>query len=77
MMPGMAPPGPPGAYMPPYMQPMPYPPGMPPPNGMFLLLLVWILIEDNAHSHLFPCDGTDAAYVLSYLGIACDFHGLH
>lgn len=35
MMPGMAPPGPPGAYMPgPFMQPMPYPPGMPPPNGM-------------------------------------------
>ena len=37
MMPGMAPPGPPGAYMPgPYMQPIPYPPGMPPPNGMFI-----------------------------------------
>ncbi|PPQ94475.1 hypothetical protein CVT25_001108 [Psilocybe cyanescens] len=36
MMPGMAPPGPPGAYMPgPYMQPMPYPPGMPPPNAMY------------------------------------------
>lgn len=35
MMQGMAPPGPPGAYMPgPYMQPIPYPPGMPPPNGM-------------------------------------------
>ena len=34
MMPGMAPPGPPGTYMPgPFMQPMPYPPGMPPPNG--------------------------------------------
>jgi hypothetical protein len=34
MMPGMPPPGPPGAYIPgPYMQPMPYPPGMPPPNG--------------------------------------------
>ena len=34
MMQGMPPPGPPGAYMPgPYMQPMPYPPGMPPPNG--------------------------------------------
>jgi hypothetical protein len=34
MMPGMAPPGPPGAYMPgPFMQPMPYPPGMGPPNG--------------------------------------------
>jgi hypothetical protein len=33
-MPGMAPPGPPGAYMPgPFMQPMPYPPGMGPPNG--------------------------------------------
>ncbi|KAI0250212.1 hypothetical protein BJV78DRAFT_1283349 [Lactifluus subvellereus] len=32
MMPGMAPP-PPGAYMPgPFMQPMPYPPTMPPPN---------------------------------------------
>jgi hypothetical protein len=35
MMPGMAPPGPPGAYMPgPFMQPMPYPPGMP-PNAMY------------------------------------------
>jgi hypothetical protein len=34
MMPGMPPPGPPGAYMPgPYMQAMHYPPGMPPPNG--------------------------------------------
>lgn len=33
-MPGMAPPGPPGAYMHgPYMQPMQYPPGMPPPTG--------------------------------------------
>jgi hypothetical protein len=33
MMPGMPPP-PPGAYMPgPFMQPMPYPPGMVPPNG--------------------------------------------
>src|ERR1700721_3047349 len=32
MMPGMPPP--PGAYMPgPFMQPMPYPPGMVPPNG--------------------------------------------
>ncbi|GLB40447.1 putative lsmAD [Lyophyllum shimeji] len=36
MMPGMAPPGPPGPYMPgPYMQPMQYPPGMPPPNAMY------------------------------------------
>ncbi|KAJ7227180.1 hypothetical protein GGX14DRAFT_418480 [Mycena pura] len=35
MPPGMAPPGPPGAYMAPYMQPMPYPPGMPPPNAMY------------------------------------------
>ncbi|KAG6842298.1 hypothetical protein C0991_010586 [Blastosporella zonata] len=36
MMPGMAPPGLPGGYMPgPYMQPMPYPPGMPPPNAMY------------------------------------------
>ncbi|KAF9468085.1 hypothetical protein BDZ94DRAFT_1318189 [Collybia nuda] len=36
MMPGMAPPGPPGTYMPgPYMQHMPYPPGMPPPNAMY------------------------------------------
>ncbi|TFY52326.1 hypothetical protein EVG20_g10598 [Dentipellis fragilis] len=35
MMPGMAPP-PPGAYMPgPYMQHMPYPPSMPPPNGQW------------------------------------------
>ncbi|KAJ6513285.1 hypothetical protein C8R45DRAFT_891327 [Mycena sanguinolenta] len=32
MPPGMVPPGPPGAYMAPYMQAMPYPPGMPPPN---------------------------------------------
>ncbi|KAJ7364010.1 hypothetical protein DFH08DRAFT_838071 [Mycena albidolilacea] len=33
MPPGMVPPGPPGAYMGgPYMQAMPYPPGMPPPN---------------------------------------------
>ena len=33
-MQGMGPPGPPGAYMPgPYMQPMQYPPGMPPPTG--------------------------------------------
>ncbi|KAM6504527.1 hypothetical protein JOM56_001470 [Amanita muscaria] len=32
MMPGMAPPGPPTAYLPgPFMQHMPYPPGMPPP----------------------------------------------
>ena len=37
MMQGMPPPGPPGAYIPgPYMQPMPYPPGMPPPNGTHL-----------------------------------------
>ncbi|KAJ7127004.1 hypothetical protein C8R44DRAFT_701925 [Mycena epipterygia] len=36
MMPGMVPPGPPGAYMGgPYMQAMPYPPGMPPPNAMY------------------------------------------
>lgn len=37
MMPGMPPPGPPGAYMPagPFMQAMPYPPGMPPPNMMY------------------------------------------
>ncbi|TFK28121.1 hypothetical protein FA15DRAFT_665603 [Coprinopsis marcescibilis] len=36
MMPGMPPPGPPGAYMQGhYMQPMPYPPGMPPPNAMY------------------------------------------
>ncbi|THV07420.1 hypothetical protein K435DRAFT_772738 [Dendrothele bispora CBS 962.96] len=35
MMPGMPPPGPPGAFIPsPYMQPMPYPPGMP-PNAMY------------------------------------------
>ncbi|TRM64619.1 hypothetical protein BD626DRAFT_492463 [Schizophyllum amplum] len=35
MMAGMPPPGPPGAYMPgPYMQPIPYPPGMP-PNMMY------------------------------------------
>ncbi|KAI3604541.1 pab1 binding protein [Moniliophthora roreri] len=35
-MPGMPPPGPPGAFMPsPYMQAMPYPPGMPPPNAMY------------------------------------------
>ena len=38
MMQGMPPPGPPGAYIPgPYMQPMPYPPGMPPPNGTHLV----------------------------------------
>ncbi|KAF8638303.1 hypothetical protein AX17_002323 [Amanita inopinata Kibby_2008] len=36
MMPGMAPPGPPTAYLPgPFMQPMPYPPGMPPPAAMY------------------------------------------
>ncbi|KAF5326706.1 hypothetical protein D9619_004496 [Psilocybe cf. subviscida] len=36
MMPGMGPPGPPGAYMQgPYMAHMPYPPGMPPPNAMY------------------------------------------
>lgn len=35
MMPGM-PPGPPGAYMQGhFMPPMPYPPGMPPPNAMY------------------------------------------
>ncbi|KAF5391677.1 hypothetical protein D9757_002350 [Collybiopsis confluens] len=34
IMPGMAPPGPPGTFMPPYMQPMHYPPGMP-PNAMY------------------------------------------
>jgi hypothetical protein len=34
MMPGMPPPGPPGAYMPgPYIQPMHYPSGIPPPNS--------------------------------------------
>lgn len=46
MMPGMAPPGPPGAYMPaPFMQHMPYPPGMPPPNGesvLFALSKPWL-----------------------------------
>ena len=37
MMPGMAPPGPPTAYLPgPFMQPMPYPPGMPSP-GLFTI----------------------------------------
>jgi hypothetical protein len=36
MMPGMGPPGPPGAYMQgPYMTHMPYPPGMPPPNAIY------------------------------------------
>ncbi|KAJ7707722.1 hypothetical protein B0H17DRAFT_917768 [Mycena rosella] len=36
MMPGMVPPGPP--YMGgPYMQAMPYPPGMPPPNGEYIV----------------------------------------
>ncbi|KAJ3876489.1 hypothetical protein F5051DRAFT_411285 [Lentinula edodes] len=34
MMSGMAPPGPPGTFMPPYMQPMHYPPNMP-PNAMY------------------------------------------
>jgi PAB1-binding protein PBP1 len=34
MMPGMPPTGPPGTFMPPYMQPMHYPPGMP-PNAMY------------------------------------------
>jgi hypothetical protein len=37
MMPGMAPP-PPGAYIPgPFVQQMPYPPSMPPPNGEYRL----------------------------------------
>jgi hypothetical protein len=45
MMQGMPPPGPPGAYMPgPYMQPMPYPPGMPPPNGTH-----WTFSDDDDH----------------------------
>jgi PAB1-binding protein PBP1 len=36
MMPGMAPPGPPGAYVPAqFMQAIPYPHGMPPPGAMY------------------------------------------
>ena len=39
MMPGMAPP-PPGMYAPgPFMQPMPYAPGMPPPNGKWFVVV--------------------------------------
>jgi len=46
MMPGMPPPGPPGAYMPgPYMQHMPYPPGMPPPNGVYLLRVLFYSVH--------------------------------
>lgn len=44
MMPGMAPPGPPGPYMPGhFMQPMPYPPGMPPPNGERFMVLCSVI----------------------------------
>ncbi|KIM84875.1 hypothetical protein PILCRDRAFT_779165 [Piloderma croceum F 1598] len=53
MMPGMPPPGPPGAYMPgPYMQAMHYPPGMPPPNGQ--------PEQSTIHSDVFPKYGSDA-----------------
>jgi PAB1-binding protein PBP1 len=62
MIPGMAPPGPPGAYMPgPFMQHMPYPPGMPPPNGRRSFLAVAQRITDFiAHSHVCPRNGSDA-----------------
>ena len=66
MMQGMAPPGPPGTYMPgPYMQPMPYPPGMPPPNGVFCCLLmgVFVVFMTIESSDVLPCYGADATYV--------------
>ena len=63
MMQGMPPPGPPG-YMPgPYMQPMPYPPGMPPPSGthFWLSLIIHVTEFENICSYVFTCDGSDAS----------------
>lgn len=62
MMPGMAPPGPPGAYMPgPYMQPMPYPPGMPPPNGSPPGYQLLYIRTNVRHSHVFSSHGSNAS----------------
>ena len=62
MMQGMPPPGPPGAYIPgPYMQPMPYPPGMPPPNGTHLASLMIMTEFENIYSYVLTWDGSDAS----------------
>ena len=61
-MPGMPPPGPPTAYMPgPYMQPMQYPPGMPPPTGQCNLLLYKPCpSQTSANSYVLTWYGTNA-----------------
>jgi hypothetical protein len=66
MMPGMAPP-PPGAYIPgPFVQPMPYPPTMPPPNGESvptrLFLRLSLILSRSSHVRI-TTDGSDATYV--------------
>lgn len=52
----MPPPGPPGAYMPgPYMQPMHYPPSMPPPNGQREFSVSQLAVfTDHSYPAMFP-----------------------
>lgn len=58
-------PPPPGAYIPgPFMQPMPYPPSMPPPNGEYWPIYSLLLLNLPLSSHVrIAADGPDATYV--------------
>ena len=58
-------PPPPGAYIPgPFMQPMPYPPSMPPPNGEYWPIYILLLLNSPLSSHVrIAADGPDATYV--------------
>ena len=58
-------PPPPGAYIPgPFMQPMPYPPSMPPPNGEYWPIYSLLLLNLPRSSHVrIAADGPDATYV--------------
>ena len=68
MMPGMAPP-PPGTYIPgPFMQPMPYPPSMPPPNGEYWSSYSLLLLNPAFSRHVrVATDGPDATYVYRFV----------
>lgn len=68
MMPGMAP-GPPGTYMPgPFMQPMPYPPGMPPPAGELSLIAYHSLLAClSLCSYVFSRHESDATLVAVFI----------
>jgi hypothetical protein len=63
MVPGMAPP--PGPYMPgPFVQPMPYPPNMPPPNGEYRLGVDFLSLNFPFSGYVrVTADGSDATYV--------------